>query len=70
MAPGEAERALIRRIRKYSEGNPLFAEEFLHMLLDRGKLKIEEGKMHLTEEVQRMSIGVVSRRHIDGKETP
>ncbi|MBN2208364.1 MAG: tetratricopeptide repeat protein, partial [Candidatus Coatesbacteria bacterium] len=56
LADGKEERALIRRIRKYSEGNPLFAEEFLHMLLDRGKMRLEDGKMHLTEEVQGMPL--------------
>ncbi|MBN2208220.1 MAG: tetratricopeptide repeat protein, partial [Candidatus Coatesbacteria bacterium] len=56
LADGEGERALIRRIRNYSEGNPLFAEEFLHLLLERGKLKLEGGKMHLAEEVEKMPL--------------
>ncbi len=56
LASGDRERALIRRLRRYSEGNPLFAEEFLQMLLERGKLMLEESKMHLTEEVEKMPL--------------
>lgn len=54
LADGDAERALIRRIRRYSEGNPLFAEEFLHMLLERGILEQRAGKMRLREHLERI----------------
>ncbi|MBN1592412.1 MAG: tetratricopeptide repeat protein, partial [Candidatus Coatesbacteria bacterium] len=56
LADGENEWALIRRIRRYSEGNPLFAEEFLHMLLERGIVEIRDGKMHLTEKIEKMPL--------------
>jgi len=56
LADGDKERALIRRIRKYSEGNPLFAEEFLQLLLERGKLKLLDGKMRLTEQIEKMPV--------------
>ncbi len=67
LASGEAEQALIRRLKKYSEGNPLFAEEFLHLLLERGKLTLQDGKMHLTGPVEKMPVptglsGVLAER--------
>ncbi len=54
--PGAKEEALIRRLRKFSDGNPLFIEEFLHLLLEDGKLKSTNGKMRLTENVQKMPV--------------
>jgi len=56
LADGARERALVRRVRKYSEGNPLFAEEFLHLLLERGKLRQEDGRMHLTRPIEKMPL--------------
>ncbi len=56
LAPGERERALIGRLRRYSEGNPLFAEEFLHLLLERAKLELRGDKMYLTEEIEEMPL--------------
>ncbi|MBN2209183.1 MAG: tetratricopeptide repeat protein [Candidatus Coatesbacteria bacterium] len=54
--PGVREHALIRRLRKFSEGNPLFVEEFLHLLLEEGKLTVSDGKMHLTQNIEQMPL--------------
>lgn len=67
LASGLEEQALVRRVRKYSEGNPLFAEEFLHLLLERGKLRLEDDKMHLTGPIEAMPLptglsGVLAER--------
>ena len=59
LASGDKEQALIQRLKKYSEGNPLFAEELLHLLLERGKLRRENGKMHLTGPIEEMPLPTV-----------
>jgi tetratricopeptide (TPR) repeat protein len=67
IGPGIREEALIRRLRRYSDGNPLFLEEFLHLLLEEGKLQVSNGKMHLTENIEQMPLpagisGVLGQR--------
>ncbi|MBN2208561.1 MAG: tetratricopeptide repeat protein [Candidatus Coatesbacteria bacterium] len=64
---GEKEQALLRRLRRYSEGNPLFVEEFLLMLLEQGKLAADDGKMRLVGEIGEIALpthlaGVVGAR--------
>ena len=54
--PGAKEEGLIRRLRKFSDGNPLFVEEFLHLLLEEGKLEFSGGKMRLTQDIQQMPL--------------
>ncbi len=56
IAPGRREMAFARRLRGYSEGNPLFLEEFLLMLLEQGKLNMDGGKMRLTQPIQEMPL--------------
>jgi len=56
IAPGREEMALARRLKSYSEGNPLFLEEFLLMLLEQGKLNMDDGKMRLTQPVREMPL--------------
>ncbi len=53
---GASEEALIRRLREYSDGNPLFVEEFLLLLLEDGKFEAVNGKLRLTEDVQKMPV--------------
>lgn len=54
--PGVRDEKLIRKIMQFSDGNPLFIEEFLHLLLEEGKLQMCNGKMCLTEDVTQMSV--------------
>lgn len=49
---GDMERRFVRRLRRYSEGNPLFVEEFLLMLLEQGKLVADGSKMRLVEDIR------------------
>ncbi len=54
LATGQWEQALITRLKAYSQGNPLFVEEFLHLLLERNLLEPEHGKMCLTADIEDM----------------
>ncbi|MBN1591877.1 MAG: tetratricopeptide repeat protein [Candidatus Coatesbacteria bacterium] len=53
---GQEEQALLRRLRRYSEGNPLFVEEFLLMLQEQGKLIADNGKMRLVGDVGEIAL--------------
>jgi len=52
VAPGDRERAFIQSLSRHSKGNPLFVEELLQLLLEEGKLELEDAKMYLTEVVE------------------
>jgi len=56
IAPGRRERAFVRRLRHYSEGNPLFVEEFLLMLLEQGKLYEDGAKMRLAQDIETIAL--------------
>ena len=56
IAPGRRERAFVRRLRHYSEGNPLFVEEFLLMLLEQGKLYADGTKMRLAQDIEKIAL--------------
>lgn len=51
---GQKEQAFLRQLRHYSEGNPLFVEEFLLMLLEQGKLNADGMKMRLAKNIERI----------------
>ncbi|MBN2209353.1 MAG: tetratricopeptide repeat protein [Candidatus Coatesbacteria bacterium] len=53
---GSKERTLIRRLADYSDGNPLFIEECLSLLIEEGKLELKAGKMRLVKDVGKMPL--------------
>ncbi|MBN1594007.1 MAG: AAA family ATPase, partial [Candidatus Coatesbacteria bacterium] len=53
---GPKEQLLVRKLLKRTEGNPLFLEEMVHLMLEQGRLEEREGKLHLTQDVERMPL--------------
>ena len=55
---GEAglDEAVRARIVEASEGNPLFVEQLLSMLIDEGLIRFEDGAWQATAEIDRMSV--------------
>jgi class 3 adenylate cyclase/tetratricopeptide (TPR) repeat protein len=45
-----------RRILEAAEGNPLFVEEMLAMLIDDGLLRFEEGEWHAVEDLSNVTV--------------
>jgi class 3 adenylate cyclase/tetratricopeptide (TPR) repeat protein len=50
LGPNGVSEAFVRRIRQTAEGNPLFVEEMLGMLIDDERLRREEGRWVATDE--------------------
>jgi len=48
--------ALRDRVLELAEGNPLFAEEMVRMLVDRGMLRFADGRWQLTQSVDEVEI--------------
>ncbi len=54
--PGAREQVFVRKLLEYSEGNPLFLEELLHLMCEQGKLEQHDGMLRLTQDVEKMPL--------------